>query len=235
MRRSLVAVAAGLLLFLGGQESFAGPRTPIAILPIVVHTLEHKEYLQAGLADMLASRLGRVPGVAVIRLQGEGQATTDLEAAQNSAREAGAEYVVFGSFTQFGEGASLDLLCSPVSSKDEEDSRSIFIQSGTLGEIIPQLDQVAEKIGRHLKVRGAPTGAAPESLPAVSAALPGTGSTTPGEQFQDALSELESLRGRVDALEQRVFSPPVERLPDADLRSGGDVIERDPELHSDLR
>jgi TolB-like protein len=235
MRRSLVAVVVGLLLFLGGQESFAGPRARVAILPIVVHTLEHKGYLQAGLADMLGSRLGRVPGVAVIRLQGEDQATTDLEAAQNSAREAGAEFVLFGSFTQFGEGASLDLQCAPVSAEDEVGSRSIFIQSGTLGEIIPQLDQVAEKVGRHLAAGGAAPGAASESLPAVGAAAPGAGSTTSGEQFQDALSELDALRGRVDALEQRVFSPPVELLPGDDLRSGGDVIESDPELHSDLR
>ncbi len=229
MRRSLVAVAAGLLVFISGQESLAGPRAPVAILPIVVHTLENKGYLQAGLADMLASRLGRLPGVAVIRVQGEDRATSDLETAQQTAREAGAEHVVFGSFTQFGEGASLDLLCAPVTSKDEEGSRSIFIQSGTLGEIIPQLDKVAEKISRHL----AAGGAAPEVLPAVSAA--GPGGTPSGAQFHDALSELEALRGRVDALEQRVFAPPVDRLPDDDLRSGRDVIETDPELHSDLR
>jgi hypothetical protein len=229
MRRSLVAVAAGLLVFLGGQASLAGPRARVAILPIVVHTLENKGFLQAGLADMLASRLGRLPGVAVIRVQGEDRATTDLETAQKTAQEAGAEHVIFGSFTQFGEGASLDLLCAPVTSEDEEGSRSIFIQSGTLGEIIPQLDKLAERISLHL----AGGGAASEGLPAVGAA--GPGDTLSDAQIQDALSELEALRGRVDALEQRVFAPPVERLPDDDLRSGLDVIETDPELHSDLR
>ena len=235
MRRSLAAVAAGVVLLLGAQKSLAETRTKLAILPIVVHTLEQKEYLQAGLADMLASRLGRVPGVAVIRVQGEGEATTDVEAAKESGSAAGAEYVLFGSFTQFGEGASLDLQCVPVSAKAKEGSRSIFIQSGTLGEIIPRLDQVAEKVGRYLMIDGTATGSAPGGLPAVGAGAPSDGGATAGEQLQDALSEFEALRGRVDALEHRVFSPPVESVPEVDLRSGRDLLESDPELHSDLR
>jgi TolB-like protein len=235
MRRSLALAAAGALLLLGAQESLAETRVKLAILPIVVHTLEQKDYLRAGLADMLASRLGRIPRVAVIRVQGEGEATTDTEAAKASARAAGAEYVLFGSFTQFGEGASLDLQCVSVSEEAEEGSRSIFIQSGTLGEIIPRLDQVAEKVGRYLAIDGAATDSAPGGLPAVSAGTPGDGDAGSAEMLQDALSELEALRGRVDALEQRIFSPPAESVPEVDLRSGRDVMESDPELHSDLR
>jgi TolB-like protein len=235
MRRSLAVVVAGVVLVLGVQRSIAEPAAKLAILPIVVHTLEDKGYLQAGLADMLASRLGRVPGVAVIRVQGEGRATTDPEAARDAGTEAGAQYVIFGSFTQFGEGASLDLRCVSVSAEAEVGSRSIFIQSGTLGEIIPQLDRVAEKVGRHIATDGTSPGAAFGSLPAVGAAAPSDDSAATGELLQDALSELESLRGRVDALEESVFSPPVESIPEVDLRSDQDVLERDPELDSDLR
>lgn len=235
MRRSLAVVVAGVVLVLGVQKSFAEPRTRLAILPLVVHTLEQKEYLRAGLADMLASRLGRVPGVAVIRVQGDDRATTDLETAKKTAREAGAEHVIFGSFTQFGEGASLDLQCAPVSGEATAKSRSIFVQSGTLAEIIPELDRVAEKVGSHLAADPTRAGAASGELPAVGAGVPSDAETASGELLQDALSELEALRGRVDALEQRVFAPPVESSPESDLRSGRDVLEEDPELHSDLR
>jgi len=231
MRRSLAVVVAGVLLVLGVQRSLAEPRTELAILPIAVHTLEEKQYLVAGLADMLASRMGRVPGVAVIRVHGEGQATTDLEAAKVLGREAGAKYVLFGSFTQFGEGASLDLQCAPVAAEAEGASRSIFIQAGTLGEIIPRLDQVAEKVGHHLMADGA----APGSLPPVGAAAPSGGGQVSDELLQDAISELEALRGRVDALEERVFSPPVPTLPADDLGSGGEVLGSDSETPSDLR
>jgi TolB-like protein len=235
MRRGLGLVVAGVVLILGVQGSLAEPRTRLAILPIVVHTLEQKEYLQAGLADMLASRLGRVPGVAVVRVQGEDQGTTDPEAARNAGREAGAEYVIFGSFTQFGEGASLDLQCASVSAEDEQASRSIFIQSGTLGEIIPEIDRVAEKVGRHLAIAREGFDADPGDLPAVSAAAAGDGGAASEQQLQDALSELEALRGRIDALEERVFSPALDPVPETDLRSGRDIFESDPELHSDLR
>jgi TolB-like protein len=235
MRRSLALAAAGAVLLLGVQESLAETRAKLAILPIVVHTLEQKDYLRAGLADMLASRLGRVPRVAVIRVQGEGEATNDIEAARESARAAGADYVLFGSFTQFGEGASLDLRCVSVSAEGWEEPRSIFIQSGTLGEIIPRLDQVAEKVGRHLAIDGAAAGSDLGDLPAVSAGMPSDDAAGSADMLQDALSELEALRGRVDALEQRIFSPPAESVPEVDLRSGRDVMESDPELHSDLR
>jgi TolB-like protein len=231
MRRSLAVVVACFVLMLGVQRSLAEPRTELAILPIVVHTLEEKEYLEAGLADMLASRMGRVSGVAVIRVQSEDRATTDLEAAKTMGSEAGAEYVLFGSFTQFGEGASLDLQLAPVSAEAKGASRSIFIQSGTLGEIIPHLDQVAEKVGRHLLANGT----APGSLPPVSAGAPGDGGAISSELLHDAISELESLRGRVDALEDRVFSLPASS-PSADGAQGGlEVLESDPETHSDLR
>ena len=235
MRRGLGLVVAGVVLILGVQGSLAEPRTRLAILPIAVHTLEQKDYLRAGLADMLASRLGRVAGVAVIRVQVEDRATTDPERAREIAREVGAEYVIFGSFTQFGEGASLDLHFASVSAEDEQASRSIFIQSGTLGEIIPDLDRVAEKVGRHLAVARGGFDAAPEGLPAVSAAGPGDGGAALEEQLQDALSELEALRGRIDALEERVFAPAGDSVPEADLPSDRDIFESDPELHSDLR
>lgn len=235
MRRSLAVIVAGVVLVLSVQKSLAEPRRRLAILPLVVHTLEHKEYLRAGLADMLASRLGRVPGVAVIRVQGDDRATTDLETARSTAREAGAEHVIFGSFTQFGEGASLDLQCASVSGEAKTESRSIFVQSGTLGDIIPELDRVAAKVGHHLAAGTAGSGAASGELPPVGAAGQGDAGTASGELLQDALSELEALRGRVDALEQRVFSPPVEPPPGADLRGSRDVLGEDPELHSDLR
>jgi TolB-like protein len=235
MCRSLAVVVAGLLLVVGAGRSPAQAPAKLAILPIVVHSLDDKAYLEAGLADMLASRLGRVDGVAVIRVQGEDRGTTDLEAARASAREAGAEYVIFGSFTQFGQGASLDLECASVSADDELGARSIFIHSGTLGEIIPQLDRVAEKVGRHLASGAAWSGTAFGSLPAVGAAAPAEEAGSANELVQDALSELEALRSRVDALEEQVYAAPVGSVEEVDLGADPDTPLGEPELDQDLR
>jgi TolB-like protein len=235
MRRSLAWVVAVVLLLIGVREGLAGPPARVAILPIVVHTLEQKDYLRAGLADMLASRLGRIPHLAVIRIEGKDQATTDIKAAKKAGEAAGAEYVLFGSFTQFGEGASLDLQCARVDADAKDGHRSVFIHSGTLAEIIPRLDQVAEKVGRYLATDAATKGGTDGSLPPVSAAAPGEANPSLGEPLHDALSELESLRSRVDALEERVYSPAVDPVPDVNTEMGGDGFESDPELQSNFR
>jgi outer membrane protein insertion porin family len=188
-------------LVLAASASAADTRRRVAILPIVVHSHEQQDYLQSGLADMLASRLGRAPGVAVIRVNDPTQGTTDLTAAQAAARAVGAEYVLFGSFTRFGEGASLDIRCAGVGESEADAARSVFIQAGTLGEIIPRLDPLAQKIGRYV---------ASGELPDV-AATGGEGRAAGGEAVR---RELETLRGRVEALEGRVFG-----------EAGGDDVE----------
>jgi TolB-like protein len=183
----LLAVAAG-----------AQPKPRVAVLPVVVHSSEQQDYLQSGIADMLATRLEQSPNLVVVRVRDTAVATTDGEAARAAARAAGAEFVVFGSFTRFGDGASLDLRCLPVAGPKGEDPRSVFIQAGSVGEIIPRLDEIADKVARYV----ASGGVVP---PAVGAGpAPGAGGSPP-EAFQDALSELDELRARVERLEELIY------------------------------
>ena len=192
----------GLALLGGAPRAGAEARRVVAVLPVVVHATDAREVLQAGVADMLASRLGRAPGVGVIRVPDPGAATTDLETAQAVARSLGAEYVVFGSFTRFGEGASLDLRCAGVNESERDAARSIFIQSGTVAEIIPKLDGLAEKLGRYVAAGTLPDVAAPAGA-------------------VDGAARLESLQQRVEALEKRVYgggeAAAEEVVPEVDL------------------
>lgn len=221
--RLLLAACAAVLL--AGQGAAAADAR-VAILPIVVHTHEEPDYLQAGLADMLASRLGRAPGVAVVRVDGPDRGTTDPEAARSAGAELGADYVLFGSFTRFGEGASLDVRCIPVAGGAEDGERSIFIQSGSLGEVIPRLDGLAEKVSRYVRDGGGAAVAA-----GAGSAAPADGSSDAGE-LQDVLSELDALRERVQLLEQRL-EPAAEEGSAA--RGGEETPAVEPELHSDVR
>jgi TolB-like protein len=183
----LLAVAAG-----------AAPTVRVAVLPVVIHSLEEREYLQNGIADMLSTRLERNPALAIVRIRDAAQATTDGEAARAAARAAGAEFVVFGSFTRFGEGASLDLRCLPVAGEKGDDPRSVFVQAGSVGEIIPRLDDVVDKVGRYVTSGDAGT-------PAVAAGPAPAAGAAPPEAFQDALSELDELRARVERLEELLY------------------------------
>ncbi len=183
----------------------AGSRARIAILPMVVNTSGEQAYLRSGLADMLASRLGRNPELAVVRIEDEALATSDPQRAAALAIENGAQYAVFGAFTQFGEGASLDVQCldaAAFGNDDDPRARRIFIQSGTVGEIIPQLDATAGKIS--LFVAGSAHVAEPE-LPAVAA---GPAPAAPRAAANEA--GLEDLRRRLETIEDFLFSGKAE-------------------------
>jgi TolB-like protein len=192
----VLALASSLALASAGARA-AGPdeRIRVAVLPVVVHSLEDGQYLQAGLEDMLVSRLGRSPQIAVVLPQEAEPATTDVQAALARGRALGAQYVVFGSFTRFGDGASLDLQCLAASGEGEP-PRQLFVQSGSLGQIIPMLDDLSDKI-THYVIEGPPT----KETAAVSAAA-----ASDGDAHDATSSALADLRRRVEALEEAVQS-----------------------------
>lgn len=169
------------LLTLSASAS-AEERRTVAVLPVVVHALEQQDYLRDGLADMLASRLGQQPGIGVIRVDDPGKATLDEGEARAVAQAVGAQWVLFGSFTRFGEGASLDMQCLPVAAPGEAGPRSIFVQAAQITELIPRLDGLTERVALHVLGRDGP---APVGVPVAGRA------------------ELEELRRRIDALERR--------------------------------
>ncbi len=186
-RRDLL-MALVMLGLLVAQGSAAGPKRTVAILPIVVNATQEREFLRSGLADMLASRLGQEDGIAVMRIDDLELATTKPADALAAAKTAKADYVLFGSFTRFGEGASLDLNCLSTTGEVSA-GKAVFVQAGSLGEIIPRLDNLSQRVAHY--VRGGPS----------SRRAAGTGG-----DVGDALSELDALRGRVEALERQVFS-----------------------------
>jgi TolB-like protein len=142
------ALCACIAVLASGWAS-AEPR--VAILPVVVHSgAADPRYLSEGFSDMLAARLEQLGGMRVLREDDARAATTRLPEAIERGRELEADYVVFGSFTQFGDGASLDVQCAPVRSPDAATARTLFVQSGVIGEIIPKLDDLADKIAYYV-------------------------------------------------------------------------------------
>ena len=146
-------LATGLLSVLGASPVRAAePR--LLMLPIVVHSAEDPDYLRSGLSDMLAARFERIGALDLVRGDMDSRGTTDVDKAFKLAREAGADYVLYGSFTRFGQGASLDVQCAPVPGAigdEREPLREIFVHSGSIGEIIPDLDDLAGKVSRFAR------------------------------------------------------------------------------------
>ncbi len=175
--------AASILTPVGARAE--GPK--LLMLPFIVHSAEAPEYVSDGLTDMLSSRFERIGGIDLINAKKTEKGTSNLEVALAAARAVGADYVLFGSFTRFGKGASLDVQCAPVSTgAGQKPLREIFVHSGSIGEIIPDLDELAGKVTRY--ARG-------EAIIAPRSAAPAASISS---------RELRDLRDRVGALEDSI-------------------------------
>jgi TolB-like protein len=176
----------------------------IAMLPIVVHSADDPIFLREGLADMLTSRLDQVGGFEIVHVEDVHLATTRLEDALPAGREAGAEFVLFGSFTRFGTGASLDMQCASTSpGSGKRPLREIFVHSGSIGEVIPDLDDLVGKVSRF-----AITGYS-ESTEVAPTDNDGSGdlgtSDELGQELEDLHLRIESLEASLEELSGVVY------------------------------
>lgn len=182
----------------------------LAMLPVSINTsLSETEHLSAGLADMISARLEQSGQILVLRVDAR---AGDREEAIEAGKQAGADYVLFGSYTQFGDGASLDLRCAPVAGAKSEVPRRVFIQAGSAGEIIPKLEVLAESVTRYLVGESAPAGAAD--------AAGGPGAPDAGS--------LLALEQRIEALERVIFAPPATSEPAAAEPAAAEPAESEP-------
>lgn len=155
-RRALLGPLAVLfvLTHFAPAAGAADERPSIALLPVVVHSADNPVYLRQGLFDMLASRFDADGAFRVIRIDDPSKSTTRVEEALKHGREAGADFVLFGSFTRFGAGASLDVQAAATAPSEQgETMREIFVHSGNIGDVIPDLDDLVGKVG-HFAVNG---------------------------------------------------------------------------------
>jgi TolB-like protein len=172
LRRLRRLQVGSLLLFLAAAAAHAEERVRVALLPLVVHSAEGRDYLQQGLSDMLVSRLARNERLAVVPIDDPKSATDDAATARKAGVANGTDYVVYGSFTHLGEGASLELRCASV--RDEKaEPRHIYVHADSMGALLPLLDGVAERA--TYAVLGPPPDA---ESPSVSTG-PGTVEPTP--------------------------------------------------------
>jgi outer membrane protein insertion porin family len=210
----LIAVLAVAAASVPGSGA-AGESARVALLPIAVHSADREPgYLSAGLAEMLTSRLEQDGEISVIRLETDAVATNS-RVALDLGRPSGADFVLYGSFTQFGEGASLDVRVVPTNGSRPEGERRIFIQSGTVAEIIPQLSVLAEKVKRYVN-----NDESPESpLPASVSVGPSTPAFDP---------DYESMLRRIDALEKSLYERVAKEAEQA-AAEDEEVAEADPD------
>ena len=208
--KGLGAYAAAALGTLVSVAALADEPVRVALLPIVVHSSGRSDYLRDGLGDMLFTRIDGRRGITAVRVAPDGDARDALTRAIAAGRSAGADYVVFGSFTRFGDGASLDLFCASVAENGDgrEPPRELFIQAGNLADIIPALDGLVEKMVGFVGQNGS-------GVSAVSA---------PAGEAPNATADYDDLRRRVEALEAALAEGgyPAEPSGEEDAATGSE-------------
>lgn len=203
-RRSLGWIVC--LLALCASSARAEERVRVALLPLVVHTSEGREYLQQGLADMLVARLARDERLAVVPVDDPAKATLEPEAAREAGAANGAEYVLYGSFTRFGEGASVELFCALVR-EEEREPRRMYVHAPNMGALMPLLDGIAQRAAYAMV-------GAPAEEPAVSTGPDAEPAPAPREVVPRRVEETDAAIGN---RERRAPGLPSD-TPDGDLR-----------------
>lgn len=190
-----MAVLALLLCFTAAPV-FAAPMR-VAVLPFEVNAEKDLTYLQEGILDMLSSRLAWPDKVDVINkaevksvLDGAGGFEGESRALLIGGKLK-ADYVLFGSLTVFGDSVSIDSRMVDVSGRREP--LPFFVQTRTINEVIPQINQFATDINQNVFGRaGAPPAVAASPQPGTAPAYPGQ----PGaQQPYDPRMHPEKLMG----------------------------------------
>jgi len=107
----LVLLLAIILLLSGANTAFSADKiSKILILPFNIHSEKDLTFLQKGIGEMLSTRLAFENKVIIVGKEEAGiiPGKTDEKTALAAGEKTGADYVLFGSLTVFGESISTD-------------------------------------------------------------------------------------------------------------------------------
>jgi TolB-like protein len=153
-----------ILIIVGtGLPAFA-KTLKVAIVPFKVNAEKDLSFLKEGIVDMLSSRLFWEDKVRIINRQATEKASKAVGEPLNESKaraignQLGADYVLFGSLTVFGNSVSIDAKMADVSGKKQ--TLTFFNQSQGMDQVIPSIDQFASDInekefGRVMETRRA--------------------------------------------------------------------------------
>ncbi len=168
-----------VLIFFSAGNALAKP-LKVAIVPFKVNAEKDLSYLRNGIEDMLSSRLYWENKVEVINRQAVEKAAASVAGTMNESKarklgkELGADYVLFGSLTVFGNSVSIDAKMVDVTGKKQP--LTFFNQSQGMDQVIPSVNRFASDINDKEFGRVMETWRAPQSPPAPA---PKTAQTEP--------------------------------------------------------
>jgi len=149
-----------LFLWIPAPSFSEEPPQKLAILPFTMNSDRDLNFLREGIMDMLSSRLAWKDKLEIIE---KGVVKKEFSAVPGPTNEAkaltigkvlGADFVVFGSLTVFGESVSLDAKILDV--KKSEILITAYDQSKGMDGVIPTVNQFAENINAKIMGKDIP-------------------------------------------------------------------------------
>ncbi|OQW97112.1 MAG: hypothetical protein BWK74_07000 [Desulfobacteraceae bacterium A6] len=145
--KNFILTLAVLSLLSGANTAFSADKiSKVLILPFNIHSEKDLSFLQRGIGEMLSTRIAFENKVMIVGKEEAGIAAgkTDEKTALAAGEKAGADYVLFGSLTVFGESISTDAKFYDVQNK----SRLVVINEfgSSQGDVIYHINVFAAKI-----------------------------------------------------------------------------------------
>ncbi|MCE5263569.1 MAG: FG-GAP-like repeat-containing protein [Deltaproteobacteria bacterium] len=148
-------MAAVLLLMAFVEPLWAKDKNTVVVLPFSVHSGENIDYVRQGIGDMLASRISVNDRIDVVGKDSVLAALQDSAAREIGAADAlaiakrvSADFVVWGSITKIGSSLSIDAKLVEVATN--KNAVSMFAQCPTMDEVIPKINEFAQRIDTHI-------------------------------------------------------------------------------------
>lgn len=145
--KNIILTLAIVLLLSGTNTAFSADKiSKILILPFNIHSEKDLTFLQKGIGEMLSTRLAFENKVMIVGKEEAGilSGKTDEKTALAAGEKSGADYVLFGSLTVFGESISTDAKFYDVQKK----SQLVLINEfgSSQGDVIYHINVFAAKI-----------------------------------------------------------------------------------------
>jgi TolB-like protein len=222
---------------LAGDATAAEPQR-VALLPFKINAEKDLTYLQNGIYDMLSSRLTD-PGKVQVLSRAEvdtalagAAGPQDVAAARDLGAKVGADFILFGSLTMFGDSLSIDAKMVDVTGA--KPPVAVFNQSPDTSGIIPAIDSFAADINAQVFGRGVspPAVAATPAPAAPQAAPPDQSQAHPEKLYQKGESGVSPFVTSRDLVLQ---SPNMWKSPNFDYLINGMAIgDVDADGHSEI-
>ena len=145
--RNIILTLVAVSLLTGVNMAFSADKiSKVLILPFNIHSEKDLSFLQKGIGEMLSTRLAFDNKVMIIGKEDAGivPGKTDEKIALAAGEKTGADYVLFGSLTVFGESISTDAKFYDVQKK----SQLVVINEfgSSQGDVIYHINVFAAKI-----------------------------------------------------------------------------------------